>query len=319
MNALITGAGGFCGRHLTIYLEDLGVQVYTLSNRGNTTTHHYQINEITDIASIASVLKIIKPDYVFHLAGISISDDPILFYKVNTQYAVALLRALEVAGLGDCPVLLVGTSAEYGMVSQEQLPIREELSPHPDNHYGISKLAQTFAGLAASRNGRPIVIVRPFNIIGPGMPGYLVVQSFTRQIMNILNDRTPPIIKVGNLKSMRDFIDIRDVVKIYWQLIKTPSAYGEIINVCSGKGIAIGDILSRLIEICGCSIEVETDPSRFKLNDIPVHYGSIEKLQKILGFVPVLNIDATSKFIMEESKRHLRVFGYSSEHIALNE
>ncbi len=304
MKAFITGSGGFSGKHLTRYLKDLGVEVHTLRRGGDPTPFHHSIEDITDIGTIASILKLIKPDYIFHLAGVSVSPDPILFYRVNTQYAVALLGALEKIGRCNCPVLLVGTSAEYGNVTREHLPIREDLPPRPYNHHGISKLAQTHVGLAAHAGRYPVVIVRPFNLIGPGMPEHLVIQSFVDQIVKAREGKTPQEIHVGNLKSSRDFVDVRDAVKIYWKLINLPSAYGQIVNVCSGKGTVIGDILSKLLKFSGVQARIKIDPSRFRPIDIPIHYGSNEKLRELLGFTPYTDLDETIKNLLQEMNLH---------------
>lgn len=300
MRALITGAGGFCGQRLISYLEEQGVEVHTLGCRDIKRHNHHYIDDVTCVTELTAALKPIKPDYVFHLAGVTKADDPTIFYRVNTQYAVGLLCALENTGSGNCPVLLAGTSAEYGMVSEKQLPIREDIPPNPYNHYGISKLAQTLVGLTASRNSRPIVVARPFNIIGPGMPKYLVVENFAVQIIEIIKKRKSPVIEVGNLESSRDFVDVDEVVRTYWQLIQTPSAYGEVVNICSGKGTTIGDILQKLITLSNVEIEVRADASRFKPIDVPVHFGSTEKLQRLVGYVPCTNLDATLKRILDE-------------------
>lgn len=302
MKALVTGAGGFCGRHMVRYLKKNGMDVYTLGQGDGETSYHHKVNDLADVKALSSAMKSIRPHYVFHLAGVARANDPVLFYKINTQYAVALVYAMEEIGLRDSPVLLVGTSAEYGMVTPGQLPIREDQPSHPYDHYGISKLAQTLAGLAACHNSRPIIMVRPFNIIGPGMPEYLVVQHFARQIVKILKGTQPAVIGVGNLESSRDFIDVGDVIEIYWRLIQNPSAYGEVINVCSGRATVIGDILSRLISLSGADVELRTDPCRLKSYDVPVHYGSNEKLRKILGRVPTTDLDVTLRSILEDLK-----------------
>lgn len=299
MRALITGASGLCGKHLTRYLKEMGVEVQTLSQRDYITPFHHKLPDITDVDAITSVLKSIRPDYVFHLAGITYSDDPLLFYRINTQYAVALLHAMEVIGLDECPVLLVGTSAEYGSISHEQLPIKEDNPARPYNHYGISKLAQSLEGLAAYRRGLPVVVVRPFNVIGTGMPENLVVQSFATQIIKIKKGQMNPIIKVGNLDSKRDFIDVEDVVRMYWKLISSPSAYGEIVNICTGNGTSINDILSKLIKLSGVVAKVEIDLSRFKSVDVPEHFGCTKKMQRLTGYVPNTNLDISLTCILE--------------------
>jgi GDP-4-dehydro-6-deoxy-D-mannose reductase len=301
--ALITGGGGFCGRHLIPYLERQGIEIHTLGTQP-ASKHHYDLTDIADVSALAKTIQAVKPNYVFHLAGVASSSNPTLFYQVNTVYGATLLHALEITGYQDCPVLLVGTSAEYGLVSPEQVPIHEQTPTCPYSHYGISKLSQTLMGLALSRQGRPLVMVRPFNIIGAGMPEYLSIQSFVKQITAIAQGQHPSIINVGNLSSSRDFIDIQEVIKIYWQLIRTPTAYGQVINVCSGQGILMSDLLDKLIEIANIDVEIQTDPARFKPVDVPVHYGSIEKLQMLLGYAPQTNLESVIHSIVSEINAH---------------
>jgi GDP-4-dehydro-6-deoxy-D-mannose reductase len=298
MRALVTGAGGFCGQHLLRYLHAQGVEVHTLGIKPGCGNHHHA--NPADGAAMSAAVAEARPDYVIHLAGVTHAQDLTLYYSVNTLYAATLLRALEIAGRQDCPILLTGTSAEYGLVTGEQLPITEETPARPYNHYGISKLAQTLMGSVLARHGRPLVMVRPFNIIGPGMPDYISVQSFARQIADIVKGRRPPVIEVGNLNSSRDFVDVDEAVKVYWRLVQTPAAYGEVFNVCSGRGVVVGDVLARLVALAGLPIEIRVDPTRFKAIDVPVHFGSLEKLQNILGYVTGKNLDASLKCILAE-------------------
>jgi len=300
--ALITGVGGFCGRHLAQYLATQGVEVYGIS-RNAFFDKCSRFPDLVDAASLVPAIKASRPNYIFHLAGVTISEDPATFYRVNAVYAASLLHALEVTGYHDRPVLLVGTAAEYGMISPDQMPMNEDSIPRPYSDYGISKFAQTLLGLATAKRGRPIVMVRPFNIIGPGMPCHLVVQSFATQIARILKRDMPPIVQVGNLGSSRDFIDVADAVEIYWQLVQTPAAYGEIVNVCSGSPIMIGDILTRLATLACIRIEVQTDPRRFKAVDVPVHYGSTEKLRRILGRASTMSLDLSLGRVLEAAMR----------------
>lgn len=300
MNVLVTGAGGFCGKHLIAYLEDQRVVVHRLTRGDDGEGCRHKVGDITNIRELIAILETVRPDYVFHLAGVLNDPNPVLFYRVNTQFAVALLQALRETGLVTCPVLLAGTAAEYGMILPQDLPVREDLSPHPYNHYGISKLAQSLVGLSASREGLPIVIVRPFNIIGPGMPEHISIGSFARQVAHILESKLPPALEVGNLSSVRDFVDVRDLVRLYWDLIRTPSAYGQIFNICSGRGTTISEIVSRLITFSGLNIEVKVDKARFKAIDVPVHYGSTDKLERLLGRIPRTDLDSTLRSIFED-------------------
>lgn len=301
MRTLITGAGGFCGQHLIRYLESQGVEIHTLGTKP-ASTHHYYLTDTADVSEIAATIKTVQPQSVFHLAGVASSKNPTLFYQVNGVYAASLLHALETTGYEDCPVLLVGTSAEYGLVSSEQLPIDEKTPTHPYSHYGISKLGQTLMGLALSRQGRPLVMVRPFNIIGYGMPEYLAVQSFVQQITRITQGQQLPVIKVGNLSSSRDFINVEEVVKIYWQLLQTPAAYGQVINVCSGQGTVVGDLLLELVKLANIDVEIQTEATRLKPVDVPIHYGSVEKLQCLLGYSPTTSLERVLRSILSRTK-----------------
>jgi GDP-4-dehydro-6-deoxy-D-mannose reductase len=295
---LVTGAGGFCGQHLVRYLQAQGVTIATIgvnSLGGN----HYVIPDVTDAPAIAQVLEVVQPDYIFHLAGVASAASAATFYQVNASYAAALLQGLERSGLAATPTMLVGTSAEYGAIVPEQVPIHEMTTVSPYHHYGISKLAQTHMGMAAARTGRPFIMARPFNIIGPGMPAHLSVQSFARQVAQIVRGTQAPVIEVGNLGSSRDFIDVAEAMAIYWQLIQNPEAYGQVINVCSGQGVVMADLLQRLIELAGVTVEVKVDPARFKALDIPVHYGCTQKLAGWLGRSPKFDLDATLQGILE--------------------
>jgi GDP-4-dehydro-6-deoxy-D-mannose reductase len=293
MRALVTGAGGFCGKHLCDYLRSIDVEVHTLGNRRENSECHHYIEDITDSAAIAQVLTSLRPDYIFHLAGVSYSADSALYYRVNTGYAAALLQAVKTAELGDRPTLLVGTSAEYGAVRADDLPIREDLAVHPYNHYGISKLAQTLLGLAAAREGLNAIMVRPFNIIGAGMPEHLVLASFAGQLLKIVRGEQPPMIEVGNLESSRDFVDVGEVIRIYWRLAGTPAAYGKIINVSSGKPVVIRELLERMLKVASVQVDIRTEASRFKATEIAAHYGSNKRLAKLLGYVPNRSMDST--------------------------
>jgi GDP-4-dehydro-6-deoxy-D-mannose reductase len=298
MRVLVTGASGFSGTHLLRLLKTEGAIIFTHGPEKGILGEHFNTS-IDDIGSLIRVVEKVRPDYVFHLAGIARADRYADFYSVNVLYAANLLQALETAGFRENPVLLVGSMAEYGSIRPDQLPIVEETPPRPYNHYGVSKLAQTQMGQILTQAGRKLIMVRPSNVIGPGMGEHLSVQSFTRQIMEIALGSRPPFIMAGNLSTFRDFIDVKEVVNIYWQLIQTPAAYGQVINICSGTATRMEDLLQKLISFSGISIEVRTDPSLFKTVDIPVHYGSNEKLRSILGMVPQNDINSTLKMILK--------------------
>ena len=292
MKALVTGASGFIGTHLLRFLQTEDVEITTHGPERAILGEHYN-TPIEDIASLTEIVFHVQPDFVFHLAGIANGNDYSMFYRVNVQYAVNLLRALEMAGLSDRPVFLTGTAAEYGLVPQEDMPITEKTPTAPHNYYGASKLAQTHLGKVLATTGRRIVLVRPFNIIGPGMGTHLSVQAFAMQIASIARGENPPVIEVGNLSSSRDFVDVGEAVKIYWELMHTPAAFGRVVNICSGHPIKMSEILDRLIHISGRQMDVHVNADRFKALDVPLSYGDPSLLNTLIGTYPKRPLDDT--------------------------
>ena len=293
MRALITGAGGFCGRHLIDRLEADGVDVHSVSTRQIDRIGPHTIDDVTDIERLSAILQEARPNFVFHLAGITAAPDPAVFYRVNSAYAATLLGALTRTEYRECPVLLVGSSAEYGAVSENELPIMEDRFPHPLNHYGISKLAQTHIGLAASRAGCRVVAVRPFNVVGPGMPAHLSLQNFATQISRIRAGLAQPVIAVGNLNASRDFVDVRDAVDAYWRAIRSETCHGQILNVCSGRATKLSDALSMLLNLAGVSAKIRQDPARTRPLEVETHFGSRRKLDALLGSRPQRTLNTT--------------------------
>jgi GDP-4-dehydro-6-deoxy-D-mannose reductase len=292
VRALVTGGSGFCGRHLVCHLKSQSVEIHTLGRRPACGGVHHSLPDPGDLGAIAAALDTARPDYIFHLAGVSRAADVATYYRVNTLYAANLVQAAESVGLGDRPILLVGTSAEYGSTA-DQGPVDESATARPLSHYGVSKLAQTQMAQTVARQGRPVIVARPSNIIGPGMPDRSAVQSFIRQIGEIVKQRREPVVEVGNLDAIRDFIDVDDVVALYARLVCEPAASGEVINVCTGQGTQMGEILSRLIRIAGVPIEIRRDPARAKPDDVRSHVGNPTKLRRLLNPVSLTPLDVT--------------------------
>jgi nucleoside-diphosphate-sugar epimerase len=296
VRVLLTGAGGFSGQHLVRHLVESDVEVHAMGRRATVPNHHYA--DPFDVESVRLAISRARPTYLVHLAGVASSSDISTYYAANTVYASVLFQALDLARV-DCPVLLVGTSAEYGEVTSAQLPITEETEPRPYSHYGISKLCQTQLGLVVARGGRPVVVARPFNLIGPGMPPYNAVQSFARQVVDIMKGRREPVVEVGNLKASRDLVAVEDAVRTYWGLVRSPKAYGQIVNVCTGSDTTMEDVLAVLLSEARIPIDVKVAPERVKAIDIDRHYGSVTRLVSILGDHPKARVVPMLKRIVE--------------------
>ena len=133
---------------------------------------------------------------------------------------------------------------------------------------------------------KQLFVIRPFNIIGKGMPLSLALGSFSDQIQKKVNGDS---LDTGNLHSQRDFIDVYDVVNLMWQLINNHNSFGEVINICSGIPTKILDAVNSMIDVSGKDIKLNFDQSRLTKNDIKIHYGDNSKLLELVGgynFIP---------------------------------
>src|SRR5712664_4836772 len=227
--ALVTGAAGFTGRILCRLLSDEGLQVFAAGRRSPGIGTFVPLAYPVADGRLARIVAHVRPDYVFHLAGVAHGVPPATFYQVNANYAAALLDALQ-RSARPCAVLLVGTSAEYGQVDAQDLPISEDCRARPYGHYGISKLAQTQLGLTFNSVDLRVVVARPFNLIGPGMPPFLSVQAFIDQLVRLRGSRGAKVLKVGTLQPSRDYLHVRTAAEAYWRLIGASAAYGRVVN-----------------------------------------------------------------------------------------
>lgn len=287
----------------------MGVEVHCLSARPDRGSAEARLHAVdpSDPATLAAALRSVRPDCIFHLAGVAAGADVGEYYRINVLYAANLLQAMEGVGLSDRPILFVGTAAEYGQLDPAQLPVTESAPTRPLGHYGASKLAQTHMGQAAARSGRPVIIARPGNIIGPGMPEHIAIQSFGRQIAGILAGRQPAVIETGTLENVRDFIDVEDAVRLYHRLLQEPRSIGEIIHVSTGTGTSLQEILERMIRRSGLTIELRLDPARVRAQDVPAHIASTSKLRGLLGDVEFIPLDVTLDHIRQHIMQTLCV------------
>jgi GDP-4-dehydro-6-deoxy-D-mannose reductase len=287
-SAVVTGAGGFLGRHWLPFLEARGVRVAAF-RRG--------APDMSDAAALDEALRDAKPDVVFHLAGVSDSQDVSAFYRVNAVFAANLFASMDRAGLADRLVVLMGTSAEYGPPAGDAVPLDEEAPCRPQSHYGISKLAQTLMGQAMARAGRRVLVVRPSNLVGPGMPGHMAVEQFADQIRRAARGG-PRTIATGDLSVVRDFIDVEDVCVRLWALCQADVPSGEIVNVASGRGITMREVVERLAALAGGGVEIRTDPARLRANDVRAHVSSIAKLERLVHPPPLTPLDDTLRRVL---------------------
>lgn len=297
MRALITGVDGFVGYYLTKHLLKQGDEVFgttILSDYINEDIKVYPMN-ILESDVVDAVIDKVKPDAIYHLAGqsaVGLSwQKPTLTMNINVNGTINILEAVRKKRL-HTKILVIGSSDEYGPVTPEECPIKEERAIQPVSPYGISKVAQEqVASLYAKAYGMQVVMTRSFNHIGPRQGKNFVVADFASKIAEIERG-AEPILKVGNLEAYRDFTDVRDIVRGYHLLIKYGKA-GEVYNIGSGRRIKIREILDILIGLSTADIKVELDKERLRPSDVPLIQCDNTKIKADTGWDTVNDIHLT--------------------------
>jgi GDP-4-dehydro-6-deoxy-D-mannose reductase len=272
MRALVTGAGGFVAAHLITRLEAEDWSVGRVVRGGRTGTGEDFALGAGETTDFERVLEAYAPDVVYHLAG-RMSGSAQEIYAANVVLATNLLQAVA-NWRTPCPVILAGSAAEYGRVENSTVPVKEDDPCRPLTVYGVSKHAQTLAGLAQAQSGLPVVIARIFNPLGTGMPGNLALPNFAAQIV------ASEVLQVGDLDVERDFVDVAEVARVMMALASNGAAYGKVFNVCSGEGFRLRRLVEDMIRLSGRDVRIEVDPARLRPNDVRALIGSTARLRE---------------------------------------
>jgi GDP-4-dehydro-6-deoxy-D-mannose reductase len=317
VRVLITGVSGFVGGHLVdlIRAEQPGAELFGLvkphgAARGEELAGVDRVEaDLDDAVAVAGAVAAARPDCVIHLAGQSSVQyswmDPGGTLRTNVLGLVHVVQALVEHGLTP-RLLVVGSADEYGLVDAAELPIREDRPLRPRSPYAVSKAAQSLlAREYAGQAGLSVVCTRTFPHTGPRRGEAFAESSFARQLAEIEAGRREPVLLVGNLDAVRDFTDVRDVVRAYRDLLEH-GVSGEVYNVCSGAGVSIRELLERLIELSGVRVEVRVDPERLRPADIPVLVGDPTKLWRATGWRSRLPLDRTLRDLFQYWRERVR-------------
>jgi len=318
-SCFITGITGMVGSHLADYLlEKTDWKIFGLvrwNDKMDNIEHLMErINnkdrielvygDINDLSSLLVCFSNTKPDYVFHLAAQSYPktsfDSPLETLETNILGTAKVLDAIKHLNLN--PVIHVCASSEvFGRVPKEFLPIHEDVTFHPASPYAISKVGTDLVGrFYAEAYGMTVMTTRMFTHTGPRRGDVFAESTFAKQIAMIEAGIVPPIIKVGNLDSLRTWSDVRDAVRAYYLLVTERPIAGEYYNIGGSYSCSIREMLDYLISLSTCkSIEVQVDPDRLRPIDADLQVPDTSKFKEHTGWEPKILFEKTMQDLLD--------------------
>lgn len=325
--ALITGITGMVGSHLCDFLlantdwDIYGMcrwrspldNVEHLLDMANRKDRVYFLNgDLNDYVSLISIVEESEPDYVFHLAAQSYPKTsfsaPIDTLQTNITGTARLLEAIRRSGLD--PLIHVCSSSEvFGRVPREKLPINEECGFHPASPYAISKIGTDMIGrFHAEAYKQKIMVTRMFTHTGPRRGDVFAESTFAKQIAMIEHGLIPPVVKTGNLDSMRTWSDVRDAVRAYYMLLTVNPVPGQYYNIGGTYSCTVGDMLKFLISISTAKddIRVETDAARLRPLDADLQVPDTSKFRKHTGWQPEIPFETTMTDLLDYWRARVR-------------
>ncbi|MDE6386370.1 MAG: GDP-mannose 4,6-dehydratase [Lachnospiraceae bacterium] len=304
---LITGFSGFVSRHLLAYMQendhdvevcgiDINPPAFDFSAFPDIKVTYHTVN-LLDTDAVKRLLEQFGPDYIIHLASFSSVayswKHPIECFQNNTNIFLNIIAVVQELHL-KCRVLSVGSSEEYGNVTEADLPLREDSGLMPCSPYAVARVAQEMLSrVYADSYGVDIIMTRSFNHIGPWQNTRFVIPGFISRILAIKNaGERRGTIETGDLSIIRDFVDVRDVVRAYYNLLMHGRT-GELYNICSGTGIRLSDIVDQIAGMLDVEIDTIVNPAYVRLNDNRIIVGSYEKISADIGWKPMIPLETT--------------------------
>lgn len=318
--ALITGITGMVGSHLAEFLiERTDWDVYGMCrwrspldniesligriNRGDRC--HILYGDLRDTLSIQDVVRKAAPDYVFHLAAQSFPrtsfDAPLDTLDTNIQGTARVLEALRIY----CPKAIVhvcASSEVFGRVPKDKVPINEECTFHPASPYAISKVGTDLIGrYYAEAYGMTVMTTRMFTHTGPRRGDVFAESTFAKQIALIEAGLLPPVVKVGNLDSLRTVADVRDAVRAYYMLVTVNPVAGAYYNIGGTHTLTVRAILDALLALSpkGRDIKIEVDPDRLRPIDADLQVPDTTKFFNHTGWKPEISFETTIRDLLD--------------------
>lgn len=306
MKVLITGIGGFAGSHLADYISaHTDAEIYGILRDMEKDENLRQLGdrvqlstcEITDFQSIFKVIKEIKPDIIFHVAGQafvpSSFEHAAETFKTNVIGTINIFEAVKASEIS--PRIIVVTSGEvYGETFGLPALHSEQSIPQPVNPYAASKTSVDYIAQTYKKyEGLNIVIARPFNHTGPRQKPNFVCSSLAKQIVTLQRAKAPLVLRVGNIKARRDFTDVRDIARGYWMLSQIDNKHNYIFNLCSGNIYSIEEIIAMYEKILGVKFELNVEPKRLRGYDIQLLAGNANAIKHSVGWKAEIPLQQT--------------------------
>ncbi len=283
---LVTGASGFVGPWLQREIEGRadGADIVAVGfDKGAGI-------DITDPETVEVLVRDVKPTAVIHLAAVSAPRDarssPHAAWNINVMGTLNVAQAVMEHAPRAVFVNIGSAECYGGSFAATDAPLAEDAPFNPLTVYGATKAAADVMVSQMVRDGLKAVRFRPFNHTGPGQSDAFVVASFARQVAEIMAGRQDAVIEVGNLEAVRDFLDVRDVVRVYADVAlgAKRAEPGAVFNLASGKPRAIGEILDGLIGLSGQKVTIRVDSKRLRTNEIPIAVGNADAAREHLGW-----------------------------------
>jgi GDP-4-dehydro-6-deoxy-D-mannose reductase len=318
MRILVTGASGFVGLHLLDVLNGEGGHVVlALAGRSRPGSADlprrdgvdWRRVDLRSQAEIGDAVGTFRPEGVVHLAArtqiVESDQDPAGTLEINAVGTLRLLEALA-RRAPDSKVVLVSSAAVYGSVAEKDLPAREGVTPvRPEGVYGVSKAtAEMLAHFFESSAGLAVVVVRPFNVIGPGQTDRFAASSFAKQLAEMEAGFREPALRVGNLRSRRDVTDVRDVARALRLALDLPPSGPY--NVCSGRAVSMTELVGLLLRVSGVNASVEVEPNRLRTNEIAVVLGDPSRFVAASGWKRPHGLEDSLRDLYEDWRRRVR-------------
>jgi len=304
MKVLITGITGFAGSHLAEFLLSKKYEVHGIDRWRSKTENIDGFKDkivlhecdIKDYHSVKKAIESVMPEKIFHLAAQSFVptswNAPSETITTNVIGELNIFEAVKELKINPW-IQIACSSEEYGMVYENEVPIKETNPLRPLSPYGVSKVAQDLLGYQYHQSHNlNIVRTRAFNHEGPRRGDVFVTSNFAKQIAEIEKKKKPPVLYVGNLDARRDYTDVRDIVRAYW-LATEKCAAGEVYNICSGRDWKIKDMLNYLLSLSKIKVEVKQEPGRMRPSDVQILLGDGTKFMKKTGWEPEIPFEKT--------------------------